>query len=380
MIKAATYRGSAAVIALLAVMSPIFYSCDSNEKDKQEHVASYALQNDTIVLAENSTIKTRLATDTVTEQAYKTEWTTAGVAQAIPNSYAEIAPPFAGRVVRSHVRLGQKVAPGSPILEISSPDFFSAQKDYFDARQAYRQAERQRKRQQDLWENGVGAQRELEEAKTAYETKRTALAHASSALQIFNVDLAKIELGKPLVVRSPIAGEIISNDIVLGQYLREDAAPIATVAELSKIWIAAQVKEKDIHHIREMDEVEVNLPALPNDLISGKIYHIQEIVDEETRSVQVLIECDNTDRLLKPGMYVTVHFKDTPRQRILLPTKAVFQHENNQYVFVRLDENRYQKRQVKTGGTSAGSVVIIAGLKAGEAVVNEGGIFLLKDQ
>lgn len=253
--------------------------------------------------------------------------TTAGTVKAIPNFYAEIAPPFAGRVLKSHVRLGQKVQRGSAIFEISSPDYYSAQKDYFDAKQEFRQAELNFNRQRDLLENGVGVQRDIEEAETRYETQKTALSNAAAALRIFSVNPDKISLGQPLVVRSPINGEVVRNDIVIGQYLREDVGPIAIVAELSKVWIVGQVKEKDIYLINQLKEVGVKVGAYPDDVIQGKIYHVNEIVNEDTRSVEVLIECDNLNRKLKSGMYVTVLFTEVANQFVKVPSKAVFQKE-----------------------------------------------------
>src|SRR5690606_37556679 len=228
----------------------------------------------------NGNLKSQLAFNTVAEEDFVMEFTTAGTVKAIPTAYAEVAPPFAGRVLKSYIRLGQKVDAGSPIFEISSPDYFNAQKDYFDAEQEFRQAELNLKRQQDLLKNGVGVARELEEAETEFATKKTAFSNASAALQIFNIKPEGVTLGQPLVVESPIKGDIVTNNIIIGQYLREDAKPLAVVAELSKIWIVGQVKEKDIRFIQRLDKVEVKIAAFPERTIGGKIYHVNEIVNE----------------------------------------------------------------------------------------------------
>lgn len=359
----------------LLVLSILVSAC--NNKSSNDEAKNYTVQGDTVLLSENSNIKTRIKTITVAEEAFRLELVSAGTVKAIPNNYAEIAPPFAGRVLKSYVRLGQKVVPGSPILDISSPDYFAAQKEFFDAKSEFKLAEQNLKRQQDLLSNGVGVQRDLEQAETDFETKKSALANASAALKIFNIDPSKTVLGQPLTVTSPIAGEIVDNNIVIGQYLKEDAAPIAIVAELSKVWIVGQVKEKDIRFIHELDEVQIKIAAFPDRIIKGKVYHVNEMVDEDTRSVQVLIECENKERDLKPGMYVTVRFIDTPEPAILIPTKAVLQLNDNQFVFVQVGKDKYQRRKIETEGTSNGKVVVKSGLKSGEIIVSEGGIFLL---
>jgi len=167
----------------LLVLSILVNAC--NNKSVNDEAKNYTVQGDTVLLSENSNIKTRIKTVTVAEEAFRLELVSAGTVKAIPNNYAEIAPPFACRVLKSYVRLGQKVAPGSPILDISSPDYFSAQKEYFDAKSEFKLAEQNLKRQQDLLKNGVGVQRDLEQAETDFETKKSALDNASAALKNF---------------------------------------------------------------------------------------------------------------------------------------------------------------------------------------------------
>lgn len=378
MIKMGKFRNHGQALWFLAAISLVVYACGNTKEEQQTGEQPFTVKGDTITLTENSNLHTRLHSSTIEEQPFKEEWMTTGIVKTIPNNYAEIAPPFAGRVLRSFIKLGQKVTAGTPLFEISSSDFFSAQKDYFDAQQEFHQAELRLKRQKDLLKHGVGIQRELEEAETEYEIKKTGLLNANSALKIFHVDPAKLQLGKPLIVYSPIAGEIISNSIVMGQYLKEDTEPIAIVAELSKVWIAAQVKEKDIPHLGKMDEVSVQIAAIPGRSVIGKIYHIGELVNDETRSVEVLVACDNIDRIFRPGMYANLRFKDAPHPRILVPAKSVLQQENTQFVFVKIDKNRYEKRAVQTAGSSDGQVIISEGLAHGETIVDEGGVLFLR--
>lgn len=373
-------RSNITALLLLAVISSfLLHSCGNSKEEDHGHTAGYTIKGDTVVLTENSNIKSKLNFSTVAEQDFVMELTTAGIVRAIPTAYAEIAPPFAGRVLKSYVRLGQKVNAGSPVFEISSPDYFNSQKEYFDAKQEFRQAELNLKRQQDLLKNGVGVQRELEEAETEFTTKKSAFSNASAALKIFNIDPENTVLGQALIVVSPIRGDILTNNIVIGQYLREDAEPLAIVAELSKVWIVGQVKEKDIRFISGLDEVEVMVAAFPDRTIKGKIYHVNEIVNEETRSVEVLVECENPNHDLKPGMYVTVLFKDTPEIAILVPSKSVFQKEEKQFVFVKIDDNRFEKRQIETAGTSNGNVIVTSGLKTGDVIVSEGGSLMIRN-
>lgn len=363
------------IIISFVNLNLLICGCDKNSAEKENK--NYLIHSDTIILPENSNIKSRIKSITIQDEEFRAELVTTGIVRSIPNRYAEIAPPFAGRVLKSYIKLGQKVTTGSPIFEISSPDYFSAQKEYFDAKSEFKLAEQNLKRQQDLLKNGVGVLRELEEAETEYETKKSALENATAALKIFNIDPSKVVLGQPLVVTSPIEGEIVNNKIVIGQYLKEDAPPVAIVAELSTVWVAGQIKEKDIPFIQQLDKVEVKVDAYPDKILTGSIYHVKEIVDEETRSVEVLIECNNNERILRPGMFVTVKLIGKPKTSVLIPAKAILQFNDNQFVFVNVGVNKYQIRKIETDGTYNDKVIVKSGLKKGESIISEGGIYLL---
>ncbi|MEF9476860.1 efflux RND transporter periplasmic adaptor subunit [Chryseobacterium sp. 1B4] len=220
----------------------------------------------------------------------------------------------------------------------------------------------------------MGIQKELDEAETDFKNKRTSLSNASSALKVYNSKGGGI--GSPLVVRAPINGEIISNRIVNGQYLKGDADPVIMIAELSKVWISGDVKEKDIRFVNTGDQVTVKVSAYPDRNITGKVYHINEVVDENTRSIKVLIECDNPGRKLKPGMYATVNFSTVPEKAVMIPVSALMLQDSSQYVWVKTGKNQFAKRFVTTGETNQETVRITAGLKPGEIIMTEGGIYM----
>lgn len=364
------YRG---ILCLL--MATVFVSC-TNKKAENETQA-YTVHHDTIVVASNSPVLKRIKSVNVKSESFQTVFTTSGIVKAIPTNYAQIASPFAGRITKSFVRLGQKVVKGSPIFEISSPSFFETGKAYYQAKQEMELALKNLRRERDLYTNKVAAQKELEEAEVTYELKKKEYENALAALKVFQIDPSNLVLGKPLVVRSPIAGEVVTNQIVLGQYLKEEADPVAVIADLSKIWVAANVKEKDMPLINALDSVQIELVSMPGKLIKGCIYHVSEILNEETRSVEVLIECDNRDRTKKPGMYGTVRLTDKADQAILLPTTAILQQKDLTYVLIDLGGGRYLKREVYTSQTQGDRSVIQRGLKAGEAVVTEGAFYLI---
>lgn len=352
-------------------------ACARSSKSGETTTPQVRVDNDIIAVAPGSPVLERLTTGKVTATPYRATFTTSGMVQAIPARYAEIATPFAGRIVKSFVRLGQKVVQGSPIFEISSPSFFDTGKAYYQAKQEMELALKSLNREKDLLKNHVGVEKEVEEAEVNYELKKKDYENAVAALKVYQIDPGTMVLGQPLVVRSPIAGEVVKDNIVLGQYIKEDAGPLALVADLNKVWVVAHVKEKDIPLIRRLNRADIRLMAVSDTVFSGTVYHVSELLDEETRSVEVIIECDNRDRRLKPFMYGTVQLTDTPSRALVIPTSAVLQREDDCYVLVRESEDRYRKVRISVSSSDERQTVVSSGLGDGDEVVTEGAFYLI---
>ncbi|HNX97811.1 MAG TPA: efflux RND transporter periplasmic adaptor subunit, partial [Candidatus Aminicenantes bacterium] len=330
------------------------------------------------IIRVDETIANRLKVRPIAEETHQAKLTTFGNAQAIPNKYAKVAVPFSGRITRSFIRLGQRVKSNDPVFEISAPAFSEAGKAFYQAKQELAQAERNLRRQQDLLKNGVGVQKECEEAEVLFENCERDYENSIASLKVFNVDPQTLILGQPLIVRTPIGGEVVENNLVIGQYIKDDAEPLVTIAELSNIWIVGQVKEKDIGQISERNLVKISLASDPERLIEGKIFHISEMLDEETRSVKVFIECANADRAIKPGMYVRIQFENVPRRVIAVPATSVFQDEERSFVFLRSGNGCFRKQPVEIAETDDSTIVLKSGLKPRDNIVTEGGLFLLE--
>jgi cobalt-zinc-cadmium efflux system membrane fusion protein len=351
-----------------------FTAC--GDKQESEQKSGYRIQGDTVYIADPLLLE-KIKVSVSELKPYSKKVITSGVVRPIPPRYAYVAPPFAGRVTKSYVRIGQSVRQGTPLFEISSPDFTSAQKEYFQALSSRELAKKDLKRKEDLIRNGVSSQRELEEAQNALLIADKEFENASAALRVYQVDnLAEMILGQPMIVRSPIPGEVIKDNIVTGQYLKDDTEPIAIVADLSKVWIAAQVKEKDIRFINEGSSLDIEISALPGTVIKGNVYHVEEEVDEETRSIQVLSVCDNLNGHLKLGMYTTVHFLSVPVGQIQIPEKTLLQGEKDSYVFVQIAPLVFVRTSVTVETTENGIAVISEGLRPGDKIISEGGYYL----
>lgn len=348
-----------------------------NDIEKKD-ICSYEVNNDTVILTNDSPILKMLEKQKVDKNTYSYELITSGIVRAIPNNYALIASPFEGRITRSFVRLGQDVNAGAPVFEISSSSYFETGKTYYQAKEEMNLAYKNLQRQKDLLSKGVGIEKDYEEAEVNYIINRRNYENSLASLKVYQVDTSNLVLGQPLIVRSPIKGRIVENNIVIGQYLKEDSEPVATVAELSKIWVVGQVKEKDVRYISDTEEVAIKLISFPEKKITGKIYNINSLIDENTRSIQVLIECNNKDKMMKPGMYVTTRFTHKIKDVIIIPSKAIFQMEDASFVFLQLDKNSYLKKKIEILTEDKDSSIVKTGLKPGDEIIVNGGFYLLE--
>ena len=361
---------------IISAMLCMLYFVGCGNKNAIKEIMDLTFDGDTIVVNENSSILEQIVVQKAQLQDFSAEFKTIGTVRPVAGRLAEIAPPFAGRIMKSSVRLGQKVSVNAPVFELSSSEFYEATKAYFTAQSGNEVAQRNYNRQKELAANGVASQRDLEEAQSEANITQREFEQAKASLQIFNVDVTSLQMGQPLSVVSPIAGEVIKCDITIGGYTKEDSEPLAVIADLSQVWVAALVKEKYFGAIQHGDRVEVYTDAHPNKIHWGNIYYIGEILDEETRSLEVIVTCDNADRELKLGMFCETHFLSAPTKAIVLPATAIMQEQEGDYVLVELEKGKYIRRKVETESVHRNEVHIINGISEGETVVIGGGILL----
>lgn len=360
---------------LLLLVSVIYFAgCKNNET--QYDNSSFVVKGDSVFIKNEDAVLSQIKLSEVGTAPYSKEVITAGIVQPIPTQFAYIAPPFAGRVVKSYIKIGQKVQASTPLFKIVSPDFTTAQKEFFQAKSEKDLAQNELKRKEDLLKNEVGSQKEMEEALSTLQIAEKEYENAYSALQIYHVNAENMTLGQPLIIRSPIVGEVIKNNIVTGQYIKDDSDPIAVIADLSQVWISAQVKEKDIRFIHADDDMDIYIAAYPEKSLKGKVFHVEEAVDEDTRAIKVLSFVDNKDGLLKIGMYTTVYFLNKPSDFIQIPETALLQGEKDSYVFVKKTPDLFLKIPVEVEATRNGRAIISKGLSNKDIIISEGGYYL----
>ena len=337
-------------------------------------------QGDTVTVCANSPILSRISTEILVKKPFSSEFRTVGTVQAEMGHYAEVGVPFDGRITTSKVMLGSRVHAGQTLFEVSSPDFFEASKQYFQNLRIYETAKSSYQRKKALQEAGVVSKRELEEAYTEVENARQEKSASEAAFRAYGMDPSGMEPGQAMRIIAPISGEVVRCNIISGSFIKADSEALLTLADLGRVWITAQVKERFIGRVTKGGSVEIFTEAEPDCPIAGKVLNIGNLVDEQTRSVQVIVACDNTELKLKHGMYVSAHFISEPEDAIVFPATAIFQGEKSSYVYMAVSDtgNIFLRRKVTVGESNDDNtkVHIVDGLHPGDRIVSEGGLYL----
>lgn len=360
--------------AVIAVCGIALASCTSNGNENATQ--EITLSGDTIIIAPNSSILNRIETTEVKSTEYCPRFSASGQVKAIPARYAEVGVPFSGRIAKSFVRPGQKVQAGQPLFQISSGEYLEICRSAFEAATERDQAERALSRATRLYESRMISAREFEEAKADYDIKKRGAENAAASLRVFGGDLNSVAPGQPMTVKSPIAGTVTVNNLVNGQYVKDDAEPSVIVADLNKVWIVANVKESDFSKLRNIDRVDVSIDSWDDTTFTGTVYHINEILDPATRTVELIVECDNASGMLKPNMFGTVHLTDGSTRAMLVNTAAIRRHDDRTYVVKSLGNNRFVNCFVETGESVDDSTIIKSGIGEGESIVTKGAFYL----
>ncbi len=296
-----------------------------------------------------------------------------------PERVAAVGARISGRVSRILKFPGDPVKAGDVLAEIESADLGQAQSAVLAARAHVEAANANEKRESQLAEAKVSSQRDAELARATAASARADLHAAEQRVRALGGNSASREIGI-LSVTSPIPGKIVESHVSRGQSV-EPSATLFRVADLGRVWIELAVFERELVHIAAGNEVEISPQTNLGVVLKGKVAHVGDTINVETRSGDVRVVVENADGSLRPGQSVLakIRTKTTPTAVILLPRDAVISIDGKPTVFVAHDETSVEPRSVTTGARDGNRVEIVTGLAPGERVVTSG-VFALKSE
>lgn len=257
----------------------------------------------------------------------------------------------------------QYIRKGQPLFTIYSPELLAAQREYLLARQ----------NEQSLSHSSV------EGVAEGAATLTGAAAQRLKQWDIPSDELARIqETGKPitdLTINSEVTGYITERNAVPNLYV-EPSTRLYTVADLSRVWVNAQVFQDDVGRVRPGDAATITVDAYPGKSLNARVEQILPQVDMATRTVQVRLSVQNPGTRLKPGMFVNVDLKSAAARQLTIPASAVFQTGTRQLVFVDDGNGTFTPKDVVLGPTTGTDVAVLSGLVPHQRIVTSANFLL----
>lgn len=327
-------------------------------------------------------------TEVVALTQFQPKIETTGTVAFNQNRSTQVLSAISGPVARLLVNVGSRVSRGDALAIVSSPDFAADVSAFRKAEAVARNARRIADLDEQLFKNDAIARRDLEQAQTDAinaEADRDAAVQQLRALGVADKTIDDIRENRPVpdlggVIRSPISGTVVEKLISPGQLLQASSTACFTVADLSTVWVMANVFEGDLPSVHIGDTAEVLTGSAQT--LHGRVDYIAAIVDPNTRAVSVRLEVPNPGQVLKRDLYVRVEIHSrTPARGILVPVSAVLRDDQNvPFVFVARPDGTFARQQVEIGSRVGDRQEIVAGLAPGQSIVVEGGVFLQTEE
>ncbi len=300
---------------------------------------------------------------------------------------AHVFSPVTGRITKILAQPGERVKKDQALCVLQSPDLGSAVSDLAKAQATLLTAEKDWRRQRELYEVHAASQRDYENAESAYRNAKAEMERAQRKARLLR-NAGGDQVTQEFMLRSPIAGEIIMRGAnpgleIQGQYSGGTSLELFTVGELDQVWVLADVFEMDLPRVKKGAQVTVNVLAYPNDSFTGQVEWISGALDPISRTAKVRCSIKNADSKLRPEMFGTAAIAVEPDTKLAIKRPAVLLMGEQPVVFAQVGTSadgrlRFQRRPVAVEEIGSGEYLPLkAGLERGEQIVVSGGVLLL---
>jgi cobalt-zinc-cadmium efflux system membrane fusion protein len=335
-------------------------------------------QTDTLQVFVPESLKAQIQVAEVASQDISDTLRVAGQIDFNEQALTRIGASVTGRVTQIHAHLGNTVNKGETLALINSSELSGSQLAYLKARSEKELHRRNMERAKTLFDADVISAAELHRRENEYEIAAAETRAAQDQLRVLGVSAKSIErlastgaIDSVAGVVATIQGVVVERKIATGQVVQPSDVLFA-VADLSRVWAVAQVPEQQISQVKVGQSVSIEVPALENEKLVGKLIYVGQTVNPDTRTVLVRTELDNTSGRLKPSMLASMLIESTPVKRVVVPTTAVVRQDDTDHVFIELSDNRFRLTPVKLAAEQNGQRVVLEGLKPGMRIISDG--------
>jgi cobalt-zinc-cadmium efflux system membrane fusion protein len=312
--------------------------------------------------------------------------TASGVVQANAYRSTPVVSLVGGRVTSVAAEAGQFVKRGQTVAVVFSDELASAQSKYLSAQAELEEHHKHHHRTAELVEIGAASREEFEQSASMLKKAEAELASQRQRLLLLGLTPQRVEalqsssqMSSEIALAAPVSGTVVSRAVNPGEVV-EANKELLRVADLSNVWVVAQVFERDLARVRVGSGASVTSEAYPGRIFRGRVAFVDPQLDASTRTAQVRVEIANPAQALKLGMFVSVAFGAVGTAEATAPTvpaSAVQNVGGRTFVFLATnDANTYVMRPVRLGAESAGRFPVLEGLAVGDRVVTEGSFML----
>jgi cobalt-zinc-cadmium efflux system membrane fusion protein len=322
----------------------------------------------------------------VTSREFAILKTAVGTIDFNENLLVQVFSQYQGKILKAFYNIGDEVQAGNVLFTIDSPDLLQAESSLLASAGVLELQKRVLARATSLLKAGGSAQKDVDQATSDQQTAEGNFKAAKDAVRIFGKSDAEVEqihvdrkVDSTLVVPSPISGRVVARNAAPGFLTQPGVAPAPfTVADLSTMWMLANVIETDAPAYKLGQEVEVRVPAYPDKVFKGHVTALGAMIDPNTHRQLVRSEIDDPEHLLRSGMFASFVIRvGDPVRSLAVPAEGVVREgDGTMTVWVTKDNRRFTKRTVKVGLQQDGWTQIRAGLSPEDTVVTDGAVFL----
>ena len=382
----------AAAFCLVPVLACVALSACSKDAAKTAtsgDTARAPVSSDTSASAHDVTLTpaqaARIRVSPVEMSAYRSSIQTTGTVAFNGDRSTQVLAPVSGPITKILVNPGSVVRRGAPLAMVTSPDFATATAVYRKAQSAYRNLQRIADLDEQLFKNDAIPRRELEQAQTdaaAAVADRDAAIEQMRALGVDEQSITAVRENRATaalaaVIRAPIDGTVVEKLVNPGQLIQAGSTQCFIIADLSTVWVMANVFESDLAGVAAGQEATIATAAQAAPIV-GHVVYVGSLVDPASKATAVRVLAPNPRDILKRDMLVNVSIKASQgRNGILISASAVLRDDQNlPFVYVALPANRFARQSITIGARVGDSYEVRAGLAAGDRIVVDGSLFL----
>ena len=350
-------------------------------KKSQPSGATQTAQDPNLVMA-NEALLAQIKISVVSQGDVSDILRVAGQIDYDEQALTRIGASVTGRVTQINAQLGNEVKKGDTLALINSSELSNSQLAYLKARSEKEFHRRTVQRAKTLFEADVISAAELQRRESEYEVASAQTRAAQDQLRVLGVNLKAMEelattgaIDSVASVMATIKGVVVERKVTTGQVV-QPADVLFTVADLSRVWAVAQVPEQQVAQVKVGQSVRIEVPALENEKLIGKLIYVGQTVNPESRTVLVRTELDNTSGRLKPSMLASMLIESTPTKRVVVPITAIVREQDADYVFIEEKPGSFRLKPVRLSSEHNGQRVVLDGLSQGTRIVSDGAFHL----